>query len=123
MGLDLELIKSIVPDMILVSAKSNKWYNDGEDESIMDFNGDMFQEYYNNAENDTYNIELTKEFGGYEGAGEDTWLVFCLTYKETDEKVYFRLQGWYNSWDSTEWQNEPKIVQPVEVMKIEWKEV
>jgi hypothetical protein len=119
----LELVKKVVPEIIIEDNKDNKWFSDEDRDYIKSFDGDVFQEYANKIINDDYIIEEEDNFGGYEGAGDITYVVYSLTNLETNEKIYFKISGWYDSWNGTEWINEPVIVGPKEVIKIEWEEL
>ena len=68
-----------------------------------------------------YKISLEKDFGGYEGAGEETWKVFKLT--SDDSLTYFRINGYYSSWVATEWDDSIEIVEPREVTVIKYFKV
>jgi len=115
------IVKEVVPDLVRENAKKNRYYDEDsyEVENIDSFNGDSFQEFADGAENDDYIIKEEETFGGYEGAGEETWIVYSLLNKKTQEKIYFEINGYYNSWDGTEWNNWA-VVKPKEVKKIIW---
>jgi len=118
-----KLIKEVVPDMVIESAKDRTWFREEDEEHIRDFDGDSFQEAIRgNFTDGKYTLSYEEDFGGYEGAGEKTWVVYSLKDNETDEVIYFRLNGWYDSWNGTEWENDFVIVNPKEVIRIEWKE-
>jgi hypothetical protein len=122
----IELIREVVPDMILESAKECKWFSGdaSEIEDIKSFEGDIFKEYVSGKiENNEYVLGEEEAHGGYEGAGEEMWVVYSLTSKVDGSKIYFELNGWYNSWDSNEWERDFSIVIPQEVMKIVWRKV
>jgi len=119
----MELVKEVVPNMVIKSVRDNNRFNKQDEDYVKSFDGDIFQECAQNSENDIYRLMEEESFGGYEGDGEDTWVIYCLINKKSDEKIYFKIHGWYNSWDGTEWNDEITIVQPKEVIKIEWKEI
>jgi hypothetical protein len=117
-----ELVEKIVPEMVLTAAQKCKWFSgdEREIEDIKYFNGDIFQEYADGkVENSEFILQQEESYGGYEGAGEEMWLVYSLTSKIDNSVIHFRMNGWYNSWDSSEWEGID-IVRPVEVKKIEW---
>jgi len=115
-----ELVKRIVPEMILKVAKESKNFHYSEQESIENFNGDTFQEYVDNKiENENYILKTKESYGGYEGTEEVIKLVYSLTSKVDNSKIYFRINGWYNVWNNNEWSGFD-IVEPKEVRKIEW---
>lgn len=55
--------------------------------------------------------------GGREGGGEEVWRVIEAEVKETGEKFYFEIVGWYGSGYGTEYQGDWYQVWPQEVMK------
>jgi hypothetical protein len=116
-----DLVEKIVPEMILVEAKKSEYFNNSyTPEEIECFNGDTFQEYADGkVENEDFILELQESHGGYEGAGEEMWLVYSLEMKSDNSVIHFRINGWYNSWDCSEWEGID-IVDPKEVQKIEW---
>jgi len=121
----IKLIEEIVPDLILESAMGYEWFSEDKRaiNDIKSFNGDRFKEYIDNKfENNKYILEKKDTFEGYEGAGEEMWVVYSLTSKVDNSIVYFKMNGWYNSWDSNEWEGID-IVEPKEVKKIEWENI
>jgi len=115
------LIKEVVPNMVVESARDKRLFNEQAEEYIRDFDGDTFQEAIGGRFTEgKYTISCEEHFGGYEGSGEKTWVVYSLKDDETDEVIYFKLNGWYNSWNGTEWDAEIEIVKPVEVTVIKW---
>jgi len=118
-----KLIKEVVPNMVIESVKDNKWFCEQDVDYIENFDGDAFQDAIRGRfTNGKYTISCEEDFGGYEGAGEKTWVVYSLKDNETDEVIYFKLNGWYDSWNGTEWENDFVIVNPKEVIRIEWRE-
>jgi len=117
-----EFIKKVVPEMVLKKARETKWFDEQEVEDIENFNGDTFQEYANKAENEDFILIEEASHGGYEGAGEDTWVVYSLNDKKSNERIYFQINGWYNSWDATEWA-DIIMVEPKEVIVIKWSKI
>lgn len=57
--------------------------------------------------------ECVDEYGG-EGQGDDYWTVFKI------QDRYFRKNGWYDSYNGSEWDGALEEVFPKEVKKIEW---
>jgi hypothetical protein len=118
----VKLIKEIVPEMVIEKAKENRWFSPENEEYIKDFDGDAFQDAFRGSFTDgKYTLACEEDFGGYEGAGETTWVVYSLKDNETKEVIYFRLNGYYDSWNGTEWEYDFVIVNPKEVVKIEWE--
>ena len=62
-------------------------------------------------------VELVESFGG-EGEGERRWLVFKVTPKNgvVDDAAprYFKKEGYYSSWDGSDWDGAFTEVRPVE---------
>lgn len=59
------------------------------------------------------------EFGG-EDCGSDYWYVFEISHPDFPV-TYVKYQGYYNSWNGTEWENEFEFVQPKEKTVIIWE--
>lgn len=58
-------------------------------------------------ESDYKNLTVRVEeiSGGYEGAGEEYWMILRITEKLTDEKTnvtYWKIPGWYQSFHGSE---------------------
>jgi len=117
-----KLIKEVVPNMVIENAKNDRRFYEEDADYIENFDGDAFQNAIRGKFTDgKYTISYEEDFGGYEGAGEKTWVVYSLKDNETNEVIYFKLNGWYDSWNGSEWDGEIEIVEPVEVTVIEWK--
>ena len=86
------------------------------------FNGYTLEEYLYNYKNDEYSFKETDSFGG-EGMGDEIWRVFEVTNLKTEEKIHFRVSGWYDSWNDTEWNEGLELVEPYEVTVIKWKNI
>lgn len=61
--------------------------------------------------------------GGSEGDGEYMDMTFQIRNPSDSSDVfgYVKLCGTYNSWDASEWEDTPYVVNPVEVTKVEFK--
>ena len=64
-------------------------------------------------------FEHEDNFGG-EGQGEDYWSVYSFT--QGKEKVYVQFQGWYQSYNGSEY-TEFFFVEPKEVTRVEFFKV
>jgi len=53
-------------------------------------------------------VALAEEHGGYEGQGEDCHKVYYFK----DHEVYLRIDGFYASYEGSEWDNDPYEVRP-----------
>ena len=74
---------------------------------------------YGTIENiDGFEIKYEDDFGG-EGDGDSYWLVISILELESNEKTYIRFNGYYDSWNGTEWEDW-QIVNPKEVSVIQW---
>lgn len=64
-------------------------------------------------ETDNYKLTIVDSYG-WEWKGEEYWKVFEILIKETNEKIYVKLDWYYNSWDWSEinsiFQVEPKEI-------------
>lgn len=65
----------------------------------------------NDSISDQFDIELLEEFGG-EGEGNVYYYVFKIIDKQTDETVYIKFDGFYDSWNGTEWETDCFFVYP-----------
>jgi len=68
-------------------------------------------------------ITLRERFGGYEGSGEEHYLVYEAS-KGGVVDSYWKVPGWYQSYhgSETEWDNIHQV-KPVEKMVIDWEAV
>jgi len=60
-------------------------------------------------------------FGG-EGLGDNIWKVFKINNIETNEKTYFKVSGYYDSWNDSDWDGGINFVKPKEVTVIKWED-
>ena len=89
------------------------------------FNGYELEECFYGKDGFDYggfNIILEDEFGG-EGQGDDIWKVFKIEDMETKEKTYFKVRGYYDSWNGTDWDGTITLAKPVEVTVIQWEDI
>ncbi len=70
-----------------------------------------------------YNMEIVDSTGGGEGDGEymDTTFQIKNVSDSSDVLGYAQLRGTYNSWDASEWEDTPYVVNPVEVTEVKFK--
>lgn len=69
-----------------------------------------------------YSCSQIEDFGGCEGDGDEMWRIFEL-FKDGELVLYFKLEGVYNSWGSSEWDKTAIIVEAYKVEVTKWKEV
>jgi len=88
------------------------------------FDGDDMDEYLIG----TTGSHIFKEedsHGGYEGGGEEAWNVYSVREENSEDsdenKTFFRVEGYYNSWEGTEWGGDFKIVTPYIEPVRKWK--
>lgn len=62
-------------------------------------------------------VKVIDKFGG-EGMGDHAHYVFEVT--DGDEKILVKIDGYYDSWNGTEWQDDFYEVVPVEVKVIQY---
>jgi hypothetical protein len=98
-------------------------YEELSDESILFFYDEILGHFHiNNIKynKDGYSVEKVDEYGGYEGAGEETW--FILHFTTPYENFFIKFPGYYSSWDSTNWYDPVRVVpKPKEI--IEWVDI
>lgn len=76
---------------------------------------------YRNFENDNYVVESEVDYYGGEGQGDEYWKISRILDKKTGETFFIKFEGFYNSWNGTDWsENNWNIVKPVEVKVIQW---
>jgi len=78
-----------------------------------------YQSYLNTLCNDEYSLEVVDRFGG-EGQGDYYWYVIQIKDNKSNEKTFVRFNAYHNSWDGCDWDSDFEIVEPKEVLKIEW---
>lgn len=77
---------------------------------------------YRDFENDNYVVESEVDYYGGEGQGEEYWKISRILDKKTGEVFFIKFEGFYNSWNGTDWsENDWNIVEPIEVKVIQWK--
>jgi hypothetical protein len=76
-------------------------------------NGDEVQYQFYKKTSLLFEAECLEEFGG-EDQGSEYWKVFKFKDLETNEEVYVKFECEYNSWDSSDWEDDPFFVTPVE---------
>lgn len=76
---------------------------------------------YSNYENDNYKVKSEIDSYGGEGQGEERWNISRILDKKTNEVFFIRFDGYYTSWDGTDWsENYWTIVVPKEVKVVQW---
>lgn len=78
-----------------------------------EFFDEMVEICSNSSEN--YKFEEIDRYGG-EGQGEDYWIVYKVTEKETGNYTHYKCSAMYESWSGPEWCSEWKIVEPREIV-------
>ena len=69
------------------------------------------------------NFECQREVAGEggEGQGDSIWTVSRIVDKKTGEVFFIRFDGYYESWNGSDWSNNDwSIVKPQEVKVIQW---
>lgn len=76
---------------------------------------------YKSVENENYEVKSQVDRHGGEGQGEEYWVVSRVLDKRTNEVFFIQFDGYYTSWDGTDWsENYWNIVEPKEVKVIKW---
>ena len=84
--------------------------------------------YYNSSDiqyisYESENFECQREVAGEggEGQGDSIWTVSRVLDKKTGEVFFIRFDGYYESWNGSDWSNNDwSIVRPQEVKVIQW---
>lgn len=92
-----EVLKILTDNFTLEQIGENDYY---------EITGDNQKEYFNEIGLGSYDIVL--EHGGGEGDGSDHHIVYY--FKEHD--VYVRIDGYYQSYHGTDWEDKPYLVKP-----------
>jgi hypothetical protein len=76
-------------------------------------NGDEVQYQFYKKTSLLFEAECLEEFGG-EDQGSEYWKVFKFKDLTTNEEVYIKWEGIYDSWSEDQWENDPFFVNPVQ---------
>lgn len=83
---------------------------------------DMYREYVNDAWTGNnplriadFTVKIEEQFGG-EGQGDTYWVVFSL--ERDGEKKYFKLDGWYASYNGHEFEDFYDFYEVKQVEKV-----
>ena len=70
-----------------------------------------------------YTMKIIDNTVGAEGDGEYIDYTFQIKNVSNSSDVlgYVQLRGTYNSWDASEWEDTPHVVNPVEVTEVKFK--
>lgn len=77
-------------------------------------------------EGETYNgltIILVNSVGGREGEGDYAERTFAVRDEQGDAVFYFEIQGGYDSYEGTEWDEDFYIVKPVQVLVTQYQPI
>ena len=98
-------------------------------ELIDEHGHDYFTDTYGNesltiqVDGDEYKIKCVEHFGG-EGEGDKYWAVFSVTNTKTNKVEYWKIPGWYASYQGGEYTFSSMFrVEQVEKTITVWKEI
>lgn len=119
--MNLELAKSIIVEEV----KKSKYAGEFMDEDTLEVhdwcNGNNLSEcIYSSGY--TGNVISEVDVEGGEGEGEYYHIVFKIDHPEHGVG-YIKFVGYYDSWNGTEWYNQPTMCHPVEVTVIEYHDL
>lgn len=118
-----EILRQIIDDQI-------NWLNEAKDNDInqdeySDFyqNGWVIEEYFLKYTDEKSNFfkECVSSWGG-EGEGDNYGRTFRVVHPEYGQ-FYVSYLAYHDSWNGVDWCYDPIIVEPVEVTRIEYREV
>ena len=76
---------------------------------------------YQNYDSENYSCQKEIAGEGGEGEGDSIWTVSRILDKKTGEVFFIRFDGYYESWNGSDWSNNDwSIVKPQEVKVIQW---
>lgn len=121
--MNLELAKSIIVEEVKKSKYALSFLeDDGEDLDVIDWcNGENLSEAISSYSYDG-NVIIEVDREGGEGEGEYYHIVFKIDHPEHGVG-YIKVVGYYDSWNGTEWYNQPTMCHPVEVTVIEYHDL
>lgn len=110
MSVTLEAAKEVLNQKMKAYAQANEYEFD-EDDNIA-------YNYYSECScKDFWEKAGVTEVENWGGEGEGDSIGYTLKFTVDGETVYLKLEGYYNSWDGTDWSEaEVKLVKPVERM-------
>lgn len=91
----------------------NKLIEEIKDHEYWEYEGTTFQM------DDGWRYECIERYGGYEGGGEEHWIVFKVS-KDGTEKFY-KIDGYYSSYDGAYLDGTPYEVVPAEKVITVWE--
>jgi len=115
-----EQINEALNELIKVGYMSDEYLKDKYSGQTLDEIYDIEDFFSYEIESENFKIKEKENFGGYEGAGETAWIVYEITDKKSGDTTFIRKNGYYSSWNGTEWRNGFDIVEPREVTIVEW---
>lgn len=76
---------------------------------------------YSSYDSENYECQREVDGEGGEGEGDSIWTVSRILDKKTGEVFFIRFDGYYESWNGSDWSNNDWcIVKPNEVKVIQW---
>ena len=101
----MSLVNDVETALFELTVKHYEWVD-----SVDDVSWDQVQEVFFWSDKDSYPSDDLDSWvsgvmtqGGGEGDGEYTCMVFKLVNRSTQEETFFKMEGYYASYDGTSW--------------------
>jgi len=105
---------------VIVEAYNEQREDGSKVDEVSEICGYEMEEYLTDYKNENYSFDQIEHFGG-EGEGDEMWKVFEVKDLKTEEVTNFRVSGYYDSWNGTEWDRTVELVEAYEVTVTRWK--
>lgn len=104
---------------VITEAEVIELFKNEFDVDLQNYNSEDAQ--FNSYESENYSCQREVDDFGGEGQGEERWTISRILDKKTGEVFFIRFDGYYESWNGSDWSNNDWcIVRPHEVKVIQW---
>lgn len=105
--------------MKITNAEVKELFKNEFDVNLDDYSTYVIQ--YSSYDSENYSCQSEVDKYGGEGQGEERWNISRILNKKTGEVFFIRFDGYYESWNGSDWSNNDWcIVQPREVKVVQW---
>lgn len=113
--------KKYLEDKIKVITKAEviELFKNEFDVDLEDYSS--YEVQYSSYDSENYSCRSEVDDYGGEGQGEERWNISRIVDKRTREVFFIRFDGYYESWNGSDWSNNDWcVVVPKEVKVIKW---